>query len=137
MTPVLSGEQVIAEAVFPISPPPPSLSALYVSSLFIILCTPPGLGNQFHKDTRLISAAAHIMSPALLLSSAELLARGHEQINRDVTQVPRSPAPQQHRGGKGTSWGVQRTKQPARRGRDPCKVPLVTADLQNFIRTAS
>lgn len=60
-----------------------------------------GLGNQFHKDTGLISAAVHIMRRALLLSSAELPARGHEQINRDVTQLPHSPAtPSEHRGGK-------------------------------------
>lgn len=71
-----------------------------------------GLGNQFHKDTGLISAAVHIMRRALLLSSAELPARGHEQINRDVTQLPHSPAPQRTqrwegdvvRGG-GEGWG--------------------------------
>lgn len=65
-----------------------------------------GLGNQFHKDTGLISAAVHIMRRALLLSSAELPARGHEQINRDVTQLPHSPAtPSEHRGGKVMLWG--------------------------------
>lgn len=74
-----------------------------------------GLGNQFHKDTGLISAAVHIMRRALLLSSAELPARGHEQINRDVTQLPHSPAPQWTQRWEGdVVRGVQRAKHPAR-----------------------
>lgn len=81
-----------------------------------------GLGNQFHKDTGLISAAVHIMRRALLLSSAELPARGHEQINRDVTQLPHSPAPttttpppqRTQRWEGDVVRGVQRTKHPAR-----------------------
>lgn len=74
-----------------------------------------GLGNQFHKDTGLISAAVHIMRRALLLSSAELPARGHEQINRDVTQLPRSPAPRWTQRWEGdVVRGVQRAKHPAR-----------------------
>lgn len=74
-----------------------------------------GLGNQFHKDTGLISAAVHIMRRALLLSSAELPTRGHEQINRDVTQLPHSPAPQWTQRWQGdVVRGVQRTKHPAR-----------------------
>lgn len=98
-----------------------------------------GLSNQFHKDTRLISAAAHIMSRALLLSSAELPARGHEQINRDVTQVPALTCPPVNtKVGKGRCEGGTKKKTPSNaKGCDPCKVPLVTADLQNFIMAAS
>lgn len=103
----------------------------------------PGLGNQFHKDTGLISAAAHIMRRALLLSSAELPVRGHEQINRDVTQLPPltcHPPPVNTKGGKVMLWGSvgghreQNTQQG--RGCDPCKVPLVMPNLQNFIVSA-
>lgn len=97
-----------------------------------------GLSNQFHKDTGLISAAVHIMRRALLLSSAELLVRGHEQINRDVTQLPHSPAPQWTQRWEGDVMrGAQRTKHPARKGCDPCKVHLVMPNLQNFIISAS
>lgn len=94
-----------------------------------------GLGNQFHKDTGLISAAVHIMRRALLLSSAELLARGHEQINRDVTQLPPLTCPPVNiKGGKVMLWGVHKEQNTQQgKGCDPCKVPLVMPYLQNFI----
>ena len=86
MTPVLSGRQVIAEAVLPISL---QLHVCLMCHLYLLYSARSlGLGNQFHKDTGLISAAVHIMRRALLLSSAELPARGHEQINRGVTLLP-------------------------------------------------
>lgn len=57
--------------------------------LYLLYCACTlGSGNQFHKDTGLISASVRIMRPALLLSSAELPARGQEQINRGVKQLP-------------------------------------------------
>lgn len=90
MTPVLSGQQVIAEAVLPIS------LQLHVCHLYLLYSArSSGLDNPFHKDTGLISAAMHIMRRALVLSSAELPARGQEQINSGVTQppLPVRPAP--------------------------------------------
>lgn len=77
------------------------------------------------------------MRRALLLSSAELPARGHEQINRDVTQLPYSPAPSEHKGGKVMLRGGHKEQNSQQgKGCDPCEVPLVMPNLQNFIISA-
>lgn len=83
------------------------------------------------------------MRPALLLSRAELLARGQEQINRGIKQPPLlilTLPPRKQKGWGGDvgrwwwgGWGHEEQNTQPARGHDPCEVPLVTADLQNFI----